>query len=95
MMRGKIDILLEEGSQPVASLTDGQIFGEQSFLDGSARVALAQADKPSILLVVQRSNFNDLVQREPHLGMVMMQNIAKDLSKKLKRANTALSAAKR
>jgi len=95
MMRGKIDILLEEGSQPVASLTDGQIFGEQSSLDGSARVALAQADKPSILLVVQRSNFNDLVQREPHLGMVVMQNIAKDLSKKLKRANTALSAAKR
>ncbi len=95
VMRGKIDILLEEGSQPVASLTDGQIFGEQSFLDGSARVALAQADRPSILLVVQRANFNDLVQREPHLGMVVMQNIAKDLSKKLKRANTALSATRR
>ena len=91
VMRGKIDICLNESAAPIASLADGQIFGEQAFLDGSERGAMAKAGQASILLVVKRSNFNDLVQREPHLGMVVMQNIARDLSIKLKRANTALT----
>lgn len=90
VMRGKIDICLEENSAPVASLSDGQIFGEQAFLDGAERVAMAVADKPSILLVMQRNAFYDVVQREPHLGMVVMRNIAMDLSNKLRRANTAI-----
>ncbi len=90
VMRGKIDICLDENSAPVASLSDGQIFGEQAFLDGAERVAMAVADKPSILLVMQRAAFYDVVQREPHLGMVVMRNIAMDLSNKLRRANTAI-----
>ncbi len=91
VMRGKIDICLDENSAPVASLSDGQIFGEQAFLDGAERVAMAVADKPSILLVMQRAAFYDVVQREPHLGMVVMRNIAMDLSNKLRRANTAIN----
>lgn len=90
VMRGKIDICLDENSAPVASLSDGQIFGEQALLDGAERVAMAIADKPSILLVMQRAAFYDVVQREPHLGMVVMRNIAMDLSNKLRRANTAI-----
>jgi hypothetical protein len=32
-----------------------------------------------------------VVQREPHLGMVVMRNIAIDLSNKLRKANAAIS----
>ena len=91
VMRGQIDIVLEENSSPIASVTSGQIFGELAFLDGAARGAHAVASQASILLVIQRSAFSDLVQREPHLGMVVMRNVAMDLSNKLRRANTALS----
>jgi hypothetical protein len=91
VMRGQIDICLDEKSPPVASVVSGQIFGEQAFLDGSARGGLAVAGQPSILLVMQRSAFNDLVQREPHLGMVVMRNIAMDLSNKLRRSNVKLA----
>lgn len=91
VMRGQIDIVLEENSAPIASVTSGQIFGELAFLDGAARGAHALASQASILLVIQRTAFNDLVQREPHLGMVVMRNVAMDLSNKLRRANTALS----
>jgi CRP/FNR family transcriptional regulator, cyclic AMP receptor protein len=95
VMRGQIDIFLEEQSKPVASIGNGQIFGEQAFLDGAARTAMAAATQASILLVVQRSAFNSLVQREPHLGMVVMRNIAIELSNKLRRANNALTATRR
>jgi len=91
VMRGQIDIVLEENAAPIASVTSGQIFGELAFLDGAARGAHAVASQASILLVIQRSAFSDLVQREPHLGMVVMRNVAMDLSNKLRRANTALS----
>lgn len=88
VMRGQIDILLEEGAKPIASVTNGQIFGELAFLDGSPRVAIAQAGQASILLVIQRNAFNDLVHHEPHLGMVVMRNIAIELSNRLRKANT-------
>jgi CRP-like cAMP-binding protein len=55
---------------------------------------MAIATQPSILLVIQRSSFNELVQREPHLGMVVMRNIALELSNRLRKTNQAISTAR-
>ena len=93
VLRGKINIQLERDAPPVAQLTDGKIFGELAFLDGSPRNAYAAAAQPSILLVVQRSAFADLARREPNLGMVVMRNMAADLAAKLRHADTSLTAA--
>ena len=95
IMRGQVDILLESHPQPVARLTTGQIFGEQAFLDGNVRDASAAASQACILLVVQRSAFNDLAQHEPHLGMVIMRNIAGELSNKLRRTDALVSSVRR
>jgi hypothetical protein len=93
VLRGKISIQLERHAPPVAQLADGKIFGELAFLDGSPRNAFAAAAQPSILLVVQRSAFSDLVRREPNLGMVVMRNIAMDLAAKLRHADSTLASA--
>ena len=85
VLRGQVDILLDEKPAPLAMMQSGQIFGELAFLDRSARLATAVASQPTILLVIQRTAFNDLAQNEPHLGMVVLGNIAKDLSSKLRR----------
>lgn len=92
VMRGQIDILLDEGAAPIASIGNGQVFGELAFLDAAARSALAVATQPSILLVIQRSAFNTLTQKEPHLGMVVVRNIALELANRLRRSNAALSS---
>jgi CRP/FNR family cyclic AMP-dependent transcriptional regulator len=86
VMRGQIDIILDEGAKPVATFTNGQILGELAFLDPSPRIAFAVASQPSILLVVQREAFNELSQREPHLGMVVMRNIAIELTNRFRKA---------
>jgi CRP/FNR family transcriptional regulator, cyclic AMP receptor protein len=91
VMRGQVDIFLENQTQSIASITSGQIFGELAFLDGSARTASAAATQATILLVVSRLAFGEIVQREPHLGMVVMRNIAMDLSSKLRRADNLLA----
>lgn len=95
IMRGQVDICLSEESRPIATINNGQIFGELAFLDGASRTAMAIAGQASILLVVQRSAFMELVQREPHLGMVVMRNIAMDLSNKLRKANASIAPVKR
>jgi hypothetical protein len=85
VMRGQIDIVLEEGSKPIASVGNGQILGELAFLDPSPRTAVAVANQASILLVIQRTAFSDLVQHEPHLGMVVMRNIAIELTNRFRK----------
>ena len=95
VLRGQVNILLEPDMPPVAVLGNGKIFGELAFLEGSPRNAFATAGQPSILLVLHRTAFGDLVRREPALGMVVMRNIAMDLSAKLRQANVALAARKK
>ncbi|PYL01021.1 MAG: hypothetical protein DME19_03185 [Verrucomicrobia bacterium] len=94
VMRGQVEVCLEEKSLPIATVGNGQIFGELAFLDGSPRVAYAVASQASILLVIQRTAFNDLVQREPHLGMMVLRNIASELSNRLRRTNLAAAVKK-
>jgi hypothetical protein len=91
VMRGQIDIRFEENAKPVATIGAGAILGEQGLLDGSPRNATGTAAQASILLVVQRAAFNTLVQTEPHLGMVIMRNIATEVSAKLRKTNLGLS----
>ncbi|HAV64837.1 MAG TPA: hypothetical protein DCY13_21020 [Verrucomicrobiales bacterium] len=93
VMRGQVDICLEESPRPIATVSNGQIFGELAFLDGSPRAARAVSKQPSIILVMERPSFTQLVQREPHLGLVVVRNLAEDLSNKLRRTNVAHSAA--
>lgn len=94
VMRGQVDILLEENTAPIASLGQGQVFGELSFLDGGKRGALAVAKQASIVLVMQRPQFFELTQREPNLGLAVMRNIALELTVRLRRTNAALSTKK-
>jgi CRP/FNR family transcriptional regulator, cyclic AMP receptor protein len=94
VMRGQIEIYLEEKSLPIATVGGGQIFGELAFLDGAPRIAFAIANQASILLMIHRAAFNELVQREPHLGMMVMRNIALEVTNRLRRTNLAVVAVK-
>ncbi len=95
ILRGKISIQLEETAPVIAYLGDGKIFGEMAFLDGAPRAAFAVATQPSILLVMKRDAFADLVRHEPTLGMMVMRNLAQDLAVKLRSVNDALSTVRK
>ncbi len=95
VLRGKISIHLEPAAPAIAQLGNGKIFGELAFLDGAPRAALAVATQPSILLVMKRAAFADLVRREPSLGLSVMRNLAQDLAIKLRGVNDALSGVKK
>jgi hypothetical protein len=95
VLRGKISIQLEQSAPAIAHLSNGKIFGELAFLDGAPRAAFAVATQPSILLVMKRDAFADLVRHEPALGLTVMRNLAQDLAVKLRGVNDALSGVKK
>jgi SulP family sulfate permease len=91
VVRGAIDIILPGQTKPLVQLGTGQIFGELAFLDGQPRTAKAIATEPTILLAIPRDSFDGLCTMEPRLGMVVMHNIALDLSAKLRGANQRMT----
>ena len=89
VIRGEIHITVDAaGDRVLDRLLTGSIFGELAFLNGKPRTATATAAVDSLLLVIQRDAFDRLVEREQHLGLTVFNNIAMDLSEKL-RASTA------
>ncbi len=69
----------------IGSIGQGEIFGEMSIIEDLPRTATLIADVDSKLVVIDRVELENLMNRNNHLGKVVMQNMAKGLSRKLRR----------
>jgi GNAT superfamily N-acetyltransferase len=77
---------------PLATFGPGDIFGELALLDGQPRTAEAVAETPARLLQLKRSAFDNLVQDDPHIGLVVYRNIAGILASRLRRTDARLDS---
>jgi hypothetical protein len=69
----------------IGSIRQGEIFGEMSIIEDLPRVADLITDKDSKLVVIDKFELENLMNKNSHLGKIVMQNIAKGLSRKLRR----------
>jgi CRP/FNR family transcriptional regulator, cyclic AMP receptor protein len=80
--RGAVKISLpnEEGDEAIiATVRDGEFFGELALLDGAPRSATATALEPTETLVLPRSRFRDLIASEPALRDALLGTLAAEL----------------
>ncbi len=63
----KISKIVNDKEVLLAMLKPGDIFGEMALLDNKARSASADAYEDSELLVVNRANFQQMIQKQPQL----------------------------
>lgn len=63
------------------------VFGEMSLLESAQRTATVTAVEDCITYVVQRSQFIRLCNEYSEIGLVIMKNLAKILSFRLRKAN--------
>jgi CRP/FNR family cyclic AMP-dependent transcriptional regulator len=95
---GMVEVLVEGGAIPdipgppeltaVVQLGQGQIFGEMALVDQGGRSATIRAvDDSTSLFVISRRDFWSLCDSDHHIGYVVMRNIARDLSFKLRHRN--------
>jgi hypothetical protein len=84
--RGEIEITTKDGSQLLGTIKNGAVIGEIAFLNGEPRTARAISKSATIVRVVHREDFDKLIQREVHLGLIFFKNVALDLAEKLKQS---------
>ncbi|HSU38580.1 MAG TPA: DUF1003 domain-containing protein [Polyangiaceae bacterium] len=74
---GAVDIVAGTGAQrvTVASLFNGQYFGELSLLDGAPRSAAAIAARATLVLSLEREDFVEFVKRRPEAALSIMHEL--------------------
>jgi CRP-like cAMP-binding protein len=76
---------------PVVQLGRGQVFGEMALVDQGMRSATIRCVQDgAALFVIPREAFWTLCDADYHIGYVVMRNIARDLSFKLRHRNLRL-----
>jgi RimJ/RimL family protein N-acetyltransferase len=69
----------------IGTIGQGEIFGEMAIIEDLPRVADLITDIDSKLVVIDKFELENLMNRNSHLGKIVMQNMAKGLSRKLRR----------
>lgn len=68
----------------LATLVDGQFFGEMSLLDGAHRAASVIAAEESHIIGFFRSDLMDLLDRNPGLGFRIVYNLSRMMNRRLR-----------
>jgi CRP/FNR family cyclic AMP-dependent transcriptional regulator len=66
--------------KPLALLGPGTYFGELALIDDQPRFAGARADEDSLLLILYKSHFDDLIEGQKALAIKVMENLLKTLA---------------
>ena len=92
---GQVSILVplqNGGHMRIASLGPGMNFGEMALAGQSARTASVHADTAVSCRVLKVSDFKRICDEFPALRVSLLENLARDLANKLRRATQWISA---
>ena len=88
--KGCVDIVHGPDRHMLASLCEGEFFGELALLDESPRTATAVAKMPCKLLCFFHPDLFSLIDRKPGLGVKVLFRLAKTIGDRLKKTNDNL-----
>jgi len=94
LTRGTVSILTGAagGAQRIVTMEPGVFFGEMAMLDGAARSATAIADEPVVLYSLSATEFERICATDAVIGSLLLTNIARHLSGRLRLMTDALRA---
>jgi CRP-like cAMP-binding protein len=94
VQKGKVAVFVgEDPTHPdyvLATLQDGDFFGELALLDDSPRSASVAAIEPTELIGIFRPDLFSLFERRPALGVLVLRQLAQMVGERLKHTNVAL-----
>ncbi len=98
ILSGEVEIYIEDkdGHKNIlATLEQGDFFGELALLDNETRSATAEAVAGATLLVFAQTDLFTLLERKPGLGNKILLNLARVTGARLRKTNELLSAAQK
>lgn len=77
VLSGKVSIFRDnnETEEHLATLTAGGYFGELALIDDQPRFATARADEPTGLLMLYKTDFDDLIDGHKAIAIKVMSNL--------------------
>ena len=91
--KGKVDVLktsTDGDPMTLAVLKEGNFFGEFSFFDGKPHSATTVVSSPeTVVLSLQRPDFDRVVDSYPRIGYKVMINIVHEISAVIRRMNAS------
>jgi CRP-like cAMP-binding protein len=94
IMEGEINIFKESTNNEhmkIADIKVGETIGEMGIVDGQPFSASAIASKDSVILLITRTDFKNLVRRHGNLGNKLLWKIAKIISLRLRQTTVRLA----
>jgi glutaminase len=91
---GQVSIYLELKNggrrQRLSTISPGVIFGELALLDGGSRSANAIVEEPARCYVLPMAKLKELATRHPEIEKKLIGNIARELARRLRRADAEI-----
>jgi SulP family sulfate permease len=92
LLSGSVSIRANEtSSRRIVALAQGTTIGEMALIEGGVRSASAIADEPVDALLLTKEGFESLMRDEPRLAAAMMNNLAREIVRRLRRATLDLA----
>ena len=85
-------VAVHRGPQTFATLQSGEFFGEMSLVEPAPRSASVTAMSASFLFRLPHDQLRDLISDDPNAASILLVQVVKTLSERLRRANTMLSS---
>lgn len=97
LARGSVSMLagadgLADAQRRLASFAPGVVFGEAAMLDGGGRTATGVADAASIVHVLTRAALDEVRRDDPALASLLLLNLAREASARLRFATATIRA---
>jgi CRP-like cAMP-binding protein len=93
VLSGKVSIFRNhnETEEHLVTLTAGSYFGELALIDDQPRFASARADEPTGLLMLYKSDFDDLIEGHKAIAIKVMSNLLRTLAGYIRGAQSHVS----
>jgi potassium efflux system protein len=76
ILSGAVEVLSQKADQYIATLHEGEFFGEISLLMGTPRTATVKTREDTILFVVERHDLQKLLKEQPNLADQIAQKLS-------------------
>jgi potassium-dependent mechanosensitive channel len=76
ILSGSVEVLSQKADQYIATLHEGEFFGEISLLLGTPRTATVRTSEDAILFVVERHDLQKLLEEQPNLADQIAQKLS-------------------
>lgn len=83
--------LSEEEEMAIATVTAGRSFGEMALFEKAPRSATVVAQRDSVIIILTRKGFEQFREKHPQGALVMLANVATQLSAHLRRTSDQLA----